>query len=294
MKLDPTGAVVWSTYLGGSGDDAGQAIAVDAAGDVYVVGITAPGIGASANNFPTTSGSAFPASATSGDGFVVELNPTGSQMIFGTYLPGLGTYNGYGYGQTKTIAMTIDSNGSAYVAASLAPSSFNFPTTAGAFQTSSGAQETGVILKLNPAGSGLAYATYLGPSETGQSTRASAITVDASGNAYVTGVAPYQFPTTAGAYLGISDGGAFVAKLNAAGSALIYSTYLAANGDEGLAIKVDSQGRAYILGQVNCSADMPSNNSSEFSTTPGAFEPSERSIAAVGQSQRGKPVPGEP
>jgi hypothetical protein len=136
VKLDPTGAVVWATYLGGSGDDAGQAISVDAGGNVYIAGITAPGIGASTNNFPTTSGSAFPTSATNGDGFVVKLNAAGSQMIFGTYLPGVGTYAGYGYGQTKTIAMTIDSNGSVYVAGSLAPASFNFPTTAGAFQTS--------------------------------------------------------------------------------------------------------------------------------------------------------------
>src|ERR1035438_5340769 len=80
VKLDATGAVVWATYIGGTGDDAaGEAIAVDAAGDVYIAGITAPAIGFSTSNFPTTSGSAFPVSATAGDGFVVKLNAAGTR-----------------------------------------------------------------------------------------------------------------------------------------------------------------------------------------------------------------------
>jgi hypothetical protein len=262
--------VVWATYLGGAGDDAGQAIAVDAAGDVYIAGITAPGIGVSTNNFPTSTGSAFPASATSGDGFVVKLNAAGSQMMFGTYLPGIGTYVGYGYGRGDTVAMAIDPSGSVYVAGSIAPASFNFPTTAGAFQTSSNAQETGVVVKLNVAGA-LVYATYLGENSMGATTRVSAIAVDASGSAYLTGMAPDQFPTTAGAYEDISDGGPFVTKLNVAGSGEIYSTFVGGGNAGGLAIKLDSQGRAYVLGQVYCSP-MCMINPTGF-TTPGAFEP---------------------
>jgi uncharacterized protein (TIGR03437 family) len=248
-KLDPTGAVVWATYLGGSGQSVGQAIAVDSLGDVYVAGsTTAPQQTGAANNFPTTPGSAFPvAPATVGVAFVVKLNPAGAQMLYGTFMPDT----------SSTIAMTVDASGNAYVAATEEPAVFNFPTTPGAFQTSSNIQQTGLIAKLNATGS-LVYATYLGGS--GQ-TQTTAIAVDASGNAYITGTATATFPVTAGS-LGQYGPftGAFATKLNAAGSGLVYSTFV--GGNIGLAIKADSQARAYLLG-----------SGGSLLTTPGAFEP---------------------
>jgi hypothetical protein len=256
VKLDQNGNVVWATYLGGSGEDVGQAIAVDAAGNVYVAGTTAPQTGPGvANNFPVTAGSVFPSGGTqNGDGFVVKLNGAGSQMIYGTYLPGM-AFAGV---DDALVSMALDSGGSVYVAGEAEPAQFNFPTTAGAYQTSSSAKYSGVIAKLNAAGSALVYATYLDGADP------LAIAVDSSGNAIVTGCACASgFPVTAGAFQiqasGLGTQSPFVTKLNASGSGLIYSTYLGAGG-EGLAVKVDSQGRAYILGI-----------SGDFPTTPGAF-----------------------
>jgi uncharacterized protein (TIGR03437 family) len=253
MKLDPTGVLLWATYLGGSSFDAGNAIAVDAAGDVYVAGQTA------SSNFPVTSGAAFPSLITQSDAFVVKLNPAGSQMIYGTYLPGI-AFNG-------TVSMALDSNGNTYITGGAQPAQFNFPATAGAYQTSSSELYTGVVVKLNAAGSGLVYATYLGGNTSGDRTTIAGIAVDGAGSAYVTGQAPPDFPTTSGALEQQSEtAGAspFVTKLNPQGNGLVYSTFLGGGnaGDGlGLAIKLDSQGRAYIIG------------SGSLQTTPGAFEP---------------------
>ncbi len=261
VKLDPTGSVVWATYLGGGGEDVGQSIAVDAAGNVYVAGTTAPQAGpGTANTFPVTGGSAFPSGATQNDAFVVKLNAAGSQMIYGTYLPGMA----YAGATNSMVSVAIDANGNAYVAGQAQPAQFNFPTTAGAYQTSSSEKFSGVIAKLNAAGSALVYATYLDGADP------LAIAVDSSGNAVITGSACASdcalgsgFPVTPGAFQvqesgsGPGDETPFVTKLNASGSGLIYSTFLG-DGPEGLAVKVDSQGRAYILG----------NGGANFPTTP--------------------------
>ena len=170
--------------------------------------------------------------------------------------------------------MAIDSDGNAYVAGSVettdqGAADYSVPTTAGAFQTSSSAAGTGAILKLNATGSALVYATYLGGNGAQDFTQVQAIAVDASGNAYIAGylqgtTAAADFPVTPGAYQAVpSLDTAFVTKLNASGSGLVYSTFLGGEYGYAGAIKVDSQGRAYILG-----------GSAGFPTTPGAFEPS--------------------
>lgn len=256
MKLDPSGNIVWATFLGGNGNDTGQAIAVDAQGYVYVAGTTIHQLTGS-NTFPTTSGSVFSTNTGSG-AFVVKLDPTGSQMVYGSIIvPGVGP-----------IAMALDASGSVFLAG---PSGNTFPTTPGAFQTSSSAPTTGVVLKLNAAGSALVYATYLGGNGSTDITTPQGIAVDPSGNAIVTGYieggsgTSNDFPTTPGALQTARPGAlsAFVTKLNASGTGLIYSTYLWQG--EGTAVRSDGQGRAYILG-VDPVGDLP--------TTPGAFEPS--------------------
>jgi uncharacterized protein (TIGR03437 family) len=240
-KLNATGsALVYSTYLGGNGDDRAGGIAVDSFGNAYVTGTTG------STNFPTAS----PLQATyggGGDAFVAKLNAAGSALVYSTYLGGYGSDQGFG--------IAVDSFGNAYVTGI---TSGNFPT-ASPFQAShgGGGPET-FVAKLNAAGSALVYSTYLGGSGEDYG---DGIAVDSSGNAYVTGwTNSTNFPTAnalQAAFGGVSStgypyGDAFVSKLNQAGSALVYSTYLGGSGgDEGHSIAVDSAGSAYVTGWTN-------------------------------------------
>ena len=234
-KLDGSGsALIYSTYLGGRGDDGGGGIAVDAVGNAYVTGST------NSTNFPT--GSIALQGANGGyDAFVAKLNAAGSALVYSTYLGGSGADHGGG--------IAVDSAGNAYVTGDT--NSTNFPTAARPVQLRfAGGQSDGFVAKLNAAGSALVYSTYLGGSGVDS---AYGIAVDSSGNAYVTGgTNSTSFPTASplqGANAGYD---AFVAKLDAAGSALVYSSYLGGSGiDVGHAIAVDSAGNAYVAGWTN-------------------------------------------
>jgi hypothetical protein len=249
-KLNPTGtALVYSTYLRGALLDEGYGIAVDAAGNAYVTGET------SSKNFPTTAGAFQTTYGSLGysDAFVTKLNPTGTALVYSTYLGGTSNDRGSG--------IAVDAAGNAYVTGSTA--SANFPTTAGAFQTSYGGNVNAFVTKLNPTGTALVYSTYLGG--TGGD-GGDGIAVDAAGNAYVTGsTQSANFPTTAGAYQSVgATGVTFVTKLNPTGTALVYSTYLGGTGgDYGDGIAVDAAGNAYVTGYTA---------STNFPTTPGAFQ----------------------
>jgi len=264
-KLNPAGSdLAYSTYLGGSDIDVGWSIAVDSAGTRYVTGYT------NSADFPTTAGAfdtSFNGGGIFGDAFVTKLNPGGSDLAYSTYLGGSDDDIGRG--------IAIDSAGAAYLTGDT--ESGDFPATAGAFDTSF--NDTGryfvgdaFVTKLNPAGSGLAYSTYLGgssPEEGGFE-----IAVDSGGAAYVTGTTfSRNFPTTAGAFDtsfngGFENGGtdAFVTKLNPAGSGLAYSTYLGGSDEDiGQGIAIDSAGAAYVTGYIS---------STDFPTTAGAFDTS--------------------
>jgi hypothetical protein len=257
-KINSTGtALIYSTFLGGSGDDfGGLAIAVDASGNAYVTG------GTRSSNFPTTAGAlqtTFPGSETTG--FVTKLNPSGSALAYSTYLGGSNGFEQSGFG------IAVNAAGNAYVTGRT--DATNFPTTTGSFQTSSGSgggfeAENAFVTELNPAGSGLVYSTYLGGSSWAEG---DGIVLDGSGNAYVAGYtsAP-NFPTTSGAFQSALAGGdnTFVTKLNPSGTALVYSTYLGGSGDDltgegGTPIALDASGNAYVVGHTT-STNFPTAN----------------------------------
>jgi hypothetical protein len=203
------------------------------------------------SDFPTTAGAFQTDLAGSFDAFVTKFNAAGSTVLYSTYLGGSGGDGASG--------VAVDDAGDAYIIGFTTSS--DFPTTSGAFQTSFAGSEDAFASKLNAAGSALVYSTYLGEAE------GSAIAVDALGSAYVTGLTgSSDFPTTRGAFQTTFGGyyDAFVSKLNAAGSALLYSTYLGGSGpDSGQGITLDASGNAYITGSAG---------SSNFPTTAGAFQ----------------------
>jgi hypothetical protein len=240
-KLNAEGsALLYSTYLGGSVSEEGEAIAVDVAGNAYVTGQTG------SPDFPGTAGSPIQPRFGGGewDGFVAKLNAAGSALVYATYLGGNGN-DDYGSG------IAVDAAGNAYVTGYT--DSTDFPLAANPIQSSLGGGADAFVAKINPAGSALVYSTYLGGNGRDWG---DAIAVDAAGNAYVTGYTDStDFPLAGSPLQSSFDGGggdAFVAKLNAAGSALAYATYLGGNGyDEGLGIAVDAAGNAYVTGETS-------------------------------------------
>jgi uncharacterized protein (TIGR03437 family) len=207
------------------------AIAVDAPGNVYFTSTGTPG-------FPVTSNPL----QTKGLIVVGKLDPTGSQLIYGTYLGGSGNI----FASAGGIA--IDASGNAYVAGGTnAP---DFPVTAGALQTTLPPNTSNAFLvKLNSAGNGLIYGTYLGGNSF---SKASQVRVDSSGNAYVLGsLNSAGFPVTPGAYLtNYAGNDSFLAKLDSNGATLVYSTFLFTGGLPPSIFDIDSVGNAYFGGQA--------------------------------------------
>ncbi|MEK7184151.1 MAG: SBBP repeat-containing protein, partial [Patescibacteria group bacterium] len=235
-KFNPTGsALVYSTYLGGSGADSGNGVVVDLSGAAYLTGET------TSTNFPTSS--PFQAANAGGtDTFVTKLNAAGSALTYSTYLGGTAF--------DKAFGIALDSSNNAYLAGTT--NSSNFPTSS-PFQATPGGAGDVYVTKFNAAGSALTYSTYLGGSAFDT---AYDLTVDTSGSAYITGYTlSGNFPTSSP--FQAASGGAedtFVTKFNAAGSALTYSTYLGGSGlESGEGVDVDSSGNAYIVGQTGSS-----------------------------------------
>lgn len=260
LVIDPV--LEYSTYLGGGGSgDVGYDVAVDKDGNAYVTGYTISG------DFPTTAG-AFRQTFLGGpyDVFVTKFNAAGTALIYSTYLGG--TLGDEAYG------ISVSPDGKAYITGYT--NSPDFPTTAGAFRTTfgGGPYQSGdaFVAALNATGSALLYSTYLGGAD---SDLANSIALDAAGNAYVTGrTSSPDFPTMKPIRPALSGvGDAFVTKLNATGTALIYSTFLGGaldsfpNGttapDSGAGIAVDTSGNAYVTGSAG---------STDFPVTPGAFQ----------------------
>jgi len=270
-KLNPAGsALVYSTYLGGSGGDTGYGVALDSSDNAYVTGRTY------STDFPVVNAlqSSNLTSAVGGTGFVAKLNASGSALIYSTYLGGSGADAGRG--------IAVDSSGNAHVTGYTL--SADFPVTSGAFQTTGPAAwcsaptnpvpcNDAFVAELNAAGSALVYSTFLGGSNYNTGTLFAnagfGIAVDSSGNAYVTGdTSSSDFPTVQPFQPGLTgDLAAFVTKVNPSGSALVYSTYLGGGGIiQGLAIAVDSSGSAYVTGEA--STEFPLVNPEESCRAP--------------------------
>jgi hypothetical protein len=248
-KLDPKGALTYSTYLGGKSADFGHGVAIDATGNAFVTGYTMSA------DFPTEG--AIDAEfnrdgAAEADAFVAKLDPTGTVLAFSTYLGGAGADVGYG------VAVDVDG---VYVTGYTM--SDDFPTSLTAFQRALSGALDAFVSKLDPSGAKLVYSTYLGgkSEDVGQG-----LAVDPNG-AYVTGYTMSDdFPISSSAFqpkLG-GDVDAFVTRFDREATILVYSTYLGGLArDSGEGVAVDGDGNAYVAG---------STVSSNFPTTPGAFE----------------------
>ncbi|MEP6570818.1 MAG: PQQ-dependent sugar dehydrogenase [Acidobacteriota bacterium] len=244
LVIDPT--LVFSTYLGGTGDDLGSSITVDSNNNIYIAGTT------NSTNFPLR-GAAFATNAGLADMFVTKIDAAGANIVYSTYIGGSG--------QDRADGIAVDTNGNAYVVGRIDSLSTNFPATPGSFASSyRGGDFDGIVFKLNAQGNALVYSGFLGGEENDS---VEGVTVDPNGIAYVTGgTRSIGFPTTVNAYQPTSAGDtdAFLAKVNTAGSTLLYSTYLGGSGtDRGSGVVIDTNGNAYIDGFTNAS-DFPTEN----------------------------------
>jgi len=256
-------AVIYSTYLGGNNFDVGNGIAVDSSGDAYVTGNT------SSANFPISSSNVFqPTFGGKTDAFVAKLDPSGSQLLYSSYLGGSDIDYGLG--------IALDQFGNIYVTGYT--QSTDFPTV-NPIQSGNAGSGDAFVAEVNPQATELVYSTYLGGSgmDSGQG-----IAVDLGGNAYVVG---YTYSTTSfptlNAYQGKSAGAvnAFITKLNKGGTSFAFSTYLGGSGDDrGWAIAVDSDTNIYVAGST-LTPCLPAsttttmcNPTETFPTTPGAFQ----------------------
>lgn len=243
LVIDPV--LSYSTYLGGSDSDTGADIAIDDSGHAYITGDTL------SLNFPTQN----PYQSTlrgSQDAFISKLNSTGDALIYSTYLGGTSSDAGFG--------IAVDSSGNAYVTGITFSS--NFPLVNPIQATRPGTRGI-FVTKLNAAGNALVYSTYLGGIGVTGTNTGNSIAVDSAGNAYVTGSTNSANYPTVNAYQSVYAGNrdAVVTKINPAGSAYVYSTYLggATGSDSGTKIVVGADGSAYISGFTS-STDFPLKN----------------------------------
>ena len=236
-ELNSTGTgLLYSSYLGGSGADAGQGIAIDSSNNAYVTGST------QSANFPTVT-PVQALNAGSSDAFVAKVDFTGATLLYSTYLGGAQADVGQ--------SIKVDSSGNAYIAGYTFSSDFPL---ANPVQGSNAGTVNAFVTELNSAGSAFTFSTYLGGSG---DDRALGLALDSTGNVYVAGAAQStNFPTTVGVIQGANNGqsDAFVAKLNPGGPTTVYSTLLGGAGVEQAAgIAVDSSGNAFITGFTNSS-----------------------------------------
>ncbi len=266
LVIDPV--LSFSTYLGGSGFDNANGVAVDAAGSIYLFGET------SSANFPTTPGSLDTSlNGSSTDAFVAKLDATGSTLLYSTYMGGTGW--------ELPLAIAVGADGTAYLTGGT--TSLDFPTV-NPVQAANGSGQDCFVSRLSADGSTLLYSTYLGGNNGDAGLD---IAVDPAGNACVAGnTSATNFPTVNA--LQPSRSGpldAFVAKLPPAGAPLVYSTYLGGSaGEEGHGIAVDAAGSAYITGGTE-STDFPTANPLQAAHAGGSWDAFVTKLNASGSAR---------
>lgn len=276
MKFDPSGSIVYSTFVGGGAADRGLALQVDGAGNAYVVGRTFSA------DFPTTPGAYDRTYNGWEDCFILKLDPTGSTLLYSTYVGGAAF--------ERAMRLAIDDEGNAYVGGGT--NSANFPTTAGALdRTFAGPGPTfppqpgipqlgdGFALKLDPTGSSLTYSTFVG----GVGVDALVgVAIDDERNAFITGfTGSDDFPVSAGAFDTTYNGrlDSFAGKLDPTGSQLSWSTYLGGSSVDratGKGVVIDGDGNSYLLGGTY---------SPDFPVSEGSFDTTFNGPTLVGDSQ---------
>ncbi|HKX29757.1 MAG TPA: SBBP repeat-containing protein [Blastocatellia bacterium] len=234
-KIDPSGAaIIYSTYLGGSGEDSGRGITVDGAGNAYIAGIT------NSPNFSTRNALQPSIAGAGDDAFVTKINNSGTELLFSTYLGGSENDRGY--------AVTLDSAGDLFVAGSTASSNFK---TQSPLQAANRGNTDAFVAKIRGNGSALLFSTYLGGRE---SDEAYGVTVDSLGNVYLAGATASPDFNTFNPVQAANRGGgsdAFIAKINSQGFYLEYSTYLGGSGaDAAYGVDVDANFNAYLTGHT--------------------------------------------
>jgi hypothetical protein len=256
--------LLFSTYLGGTGEDSLQGMAVDGDRSIYVAGRTR------SSDFPVTAGALQVSRRGPRDGWVAKLRTAPGALLFSTYIGGSD--------DDVMRRLAIDANGAIYVTGNTF--STDFPTTPGAFQPAFAGAGTGnqrfgdaFVAKIDPSGSSLQYSTYLG-GPNGEI--AGGIAVDRAGAAYVTGIAFFTgFPTTPGAYRPQPAGGqadVFVTKIAPDGERLVYSTFVGGSeNEEAFAIAVDTLGNAHLVGST-VSADFPTTDGALSRTKKGLID----------------------
>jgi hypothetical protein len=254
LKLAADGSgLTWATFVGGGYEDAVKALAVDAAGAVYVTGST------TSPDFPTTPGAYQTTDMYGTRVFVTRISPDGASLGYSAVLAG------YGYNDGQAIA--VNSAGEVVLAGRT--SSPTYPTTPGAYDTTPNGGDDVFVTKLNAAGSGLVFSTLIGGSA---SENPYGLAVDAAGVVTIAGSTTGAFPTTSGAFDETHNGGTdgFVARLSADGTTLAYATLLGGFAsrnsslyDEAKAIAVDATGATYVTGSTIARG---------FPTTPGAYD----------------------
>jgi len=237
LLIDPV--IGYSTYLGGSGDDEIRAVTSDTNGNVYVAGST------TSPNFPLLSPYQGKGSGNM-VAFVSKFSPAGTLLYSTLLVPAQNNW-------ALAWAIAVDAAGSAYVAG---PTTDGFPTTRNAYQPRRTATNASFLTKLSAAGNQLAYSTYVNYTDT------NGLAVDPAGNAFIAGNAYSGFATTAGAFQSLHPGlttmySPFVLKMNANGTAPLYSTYLGGSTFDVLnGVAIDATGNAVVTGQA-LSPDFP-------------------------------------
>jgi hypothetical protein len=264
LTIDPT--FIYSTYLGGSGNDRGTSIAVDPSGNIYVAGDT------SSTNFPLMN-PYQPTNHGSSDIFFSKFNPSGSALVYSTYLGG----GGSDFPQS----IKVDGSGNVYLTGFT--DSTNFPLMNPYQPTYGGGAADAFVTKMDSTGSALIFSTYLGG---GGGDYGESMVLDSTGNIYLSGETHSgNFPLASPIQpflRGFAD--AFITKLNSAGSALVFSTYLGGNGGEGAyGVGIDGSGNVYVDGATT-SFDFPTLNPIQPSFGGGPYDAFVTKLNAAGTS----------